>query len=57
MAALIDAGGLGEPIVTGITLNDVSSILFGAIPVSLLAICTELAFRSLDRLLISKGLQ
>ena len=55
LAALIGAGGLGELIVSGITLNNYDSILLGAIPVSLLAIITELGFRYLDKKLISNG--
>ena len=44
LAAFIGAGGLGEPIVTGITLNDTQMILQGAIPAALLAILFELNF-------------
>lgn len=57
LAALIGAGGLGEPIVSGITLNDIDSILLGAIPVSLLAVFTELGFRFLDKKVISAGMR
>ncbi|MDF2693478.1 MAG: L-proline glycine betaine binding transporter protein ProX, partial [Labilithrix sp.] len=32
IAAFIGAGGFGEPISTGLSLNDVSTILYGAIP-------------------------
>ena len=44
LAAFIGAGGLGEPIVTGLTLNDTHMILQGAIPAALLAILFELHF-------------
>ena len=44
LAAFIGAGGLGEPIVTGLTLNDTHLILQGAIPAALLAILFELIF-------------
>jgi osmoprotectant transport system permease protein len=49
LAAFIGAGGLGDPIVTGLALNDVGLILQGAIPAALLAIVTELGFELLER--------
>ena len=49
LAAFVGAGGLGEPIVTGLTLNDSNLILQGAIPAALLAIVTELLFEWLER--------
>jgi len=52
LAAFIGAGGLGDPIVTGLALNDVNLILQGAIPAALLAVVTELAFEGLERWLI-----
>ena len=57
LAAFIGAGGLGEPIVTGLALNDTSLILQGAIPAALLAILTELAFSSVERWLIPEHLR
>ena len=48
LAAFIGAGGLGDPIVTGLSLNDASLILQGAIPAALLAIVTELGFEWLE---------
>jgi osmoprotectant transport system permease protein len=56
LAAFIGAGGLGEPIVTGLALNDVSLILQGAVPAALLAIVTELAFEQMERVLIPRHL-
>jgi osmoprotectant transport system permease protein len=56
LAAFIGAGGLGEPIVTGLALNDVSLILEGAIPAAILAIITEFAFESLEKLLVPRHL-
>ena len=44
LAAFIGAGGLGEPIVTGLSLNDTSLVLEGAIPAALLAIVVDLGF-------------
>ena len=57
LAAFIGAGGLGEPIVTGLALNDTDLILQGAIPAALLAIVAELAFSGLERLLIPAHLR
>lgn len=56
LAAFIGAGGLGEPIVTGLALNDTSLILEGAIPAAILAILTEFAFEFLEKLMIPKHL-
>lgn len=52
LAAFIGAGGLGDPIVTGLALNDSAMILQGAIPAAVLAILTELAFGLLERFLV-----
>jgi osmoprotectant transport system permease protein len=52
LAAFIGAGGLGDPIVTGLALNDSSMILEGALPAAGLAILTELAFTGLERWLV-----
>lgn len=57
LAAFIGAGGLGEPIVTGLALNDTGLILQGAIPAAVLAILTELAFSMLERWLIPQHLR
>jgi osmoprotectant transport system permease protein len=56
LAAFIGAGGLGEPIVSGLALNDPSLILQGAIPAALLAVLTELGFELLERGLIPRHL-
>lgn len=52
LAAFIGAGGLGEPIVTGLALNDPGLILQGAVPAALLAVITELAFELLQRVVV-----
>lgn len=49
LAAFVGAGGLGEPIITGLTLNDHRLILEGAIPAALLAISVELLFEVIER--------
>lgn len=56
LAAFIGAGGLGEPIVTGLALNDSSLILQGAIPAAALAVVTELAFEALERKVVPRHL-
>ncbi len=52
LAAFIGAGGLGDPIVTGLALNDTGLILQGAVPAALLAIVTELVFELIERLVL-----
>lgn len=52
LAAFIGAGGLGDPIVTGLALNDVGLILQGAVPAALLAVVTELGFEAAERWLL-----
>ncbi|MCS7312689.1 MAG: ABC transporter permease subunit [Acidobacteria bacterium] len=57
LAALIGAGGLGEPIISGLNLNDHGTILQGAIPAALLALAVQALFEGLDRRLIPRGLR
>ena len=57
LAALIGAGGLGEPILSGLNLNDHATILEGAVPAALLALLVQWFFDVLDRVLIPKGLR
>jgi len=57
LAALIGAGGLGEPILSGLNLNDNVTILQGAIPAAVLALVVQWFFDLLDRVLIPKGLR
>lgn len=57
LAALIGAGGLGEPIISGLNLNDHRTILQGAIPAALMAIAAQGLFLILDKILIPRGLQ
>ena len=52
LAAFIGAGGLGDPIVTGLALNDMSLVLEGAVPAAALALITELLFEGLERLVV-----
>ena len=46
LAALIGAGGLGEPIISGLNLNDHVTILEGAIPAAMLALLVQWSLRS-----------
>jgi osmoprotectant transport system permease protein len=57
LAALIGAGGLGEPLIEGIDLRSPTRILEGAIPAALLALLAEGVFLLADRTLIPKGLR
>lgn len=57
LAALVGAGGYGAPIVSGLSLNDVPTILTGAIPAALMAWLAHGAFELLGRFLIPAGLQ
>ena len=57
LAAFIGAGGLGDPIVTGLSLNDTGLILEGAIPAALLAVATELVFEQVERTLVPEHLR
>ena len=57
LAAFIGAGGLGDPIVTGLALNDMSLVLQGAIPAAVLALVTELVFEGVERVLVPANLR
>ena len=57
LAAFVGAGGLGEPIISGLNLNDHTLILEGAIPAALLAIATELLFEIIERTAIPAHLR
>lgn len=57
LAAFIGAGGLGDPIVTGLSLNDTHLILQGAIPAACLAMLIELTFEGIERWVISRPLR
>jgi osmoprotectant transport system permease protein len=46
---LIGAGGYGQPILTGIRLNNVGLILEGAIPAAVLALLVQWLFDLLER--------
>lgn len=49
LAAFIGAGGLGEPIVTGLALADTRMVLSGALPAALLALLVDGALAWVER--------
>ena len=57
LAALVGAGGYGVPIVSGLSLNDVPTILTGAIPAALMALVAYGVFELLGHLIIPAGLR
>ena len=57
LAALVGAGGYGAPIVSGLSLNDVPTILTGAIPAALMALVAHGIFELLGLVLIPAGLR
>jgi osmoprotectant transport system permease protein len=57
IAAFIGAGGFGEPISTGLNLDDTRMILEGAIPAALLALLLQGAFAVVERRLVPPGLR
>jgi osmoprotectant transport system permease protein len=57
LAAFVGAGGLGEPIITGLSLNDNQRILEGAVPAALLAVAVEWLFELLERRLVPAHLR
>lgn len=57
LGALIGAGGYGQPILTGIRLDNISLILEGAIPAAVLALLVQGLFELVERLLTPRGLR
>ncbi|HXG15473.1 MAG TPA: glycine betaine ABC transporter substrate-binding protein [Calidithermus sp.] len=57
LAAFIGGGGYGTLIVTGLALNDLGTILAGAVPAALMALAVHAAFELLDRVLVPRGLR
>jgi osmoprotectant transport system permease protein len=57
LGALVGAGGFGQPIFTGVRLDDVGLILEGAVPASLLALAVQAMFDALERVVIPRGLR
>jgi len=57
LAALIKAGGLGDPIVTGLDLDDHTRVLWGAVPAAILAIVIDFGMSILERIIEPAGLR
>jgi osmoprotectant transport system permease protein len=57
LGALIGAGGYGQPILTGIRLDDTALILEGAAPAAILALAVQGLFELAERALVPKGLR
>lgn len=57
LAAFVGAGGLGDPIVTGLQLDNIHMILSGAIPAALLAIVVDFGLGKLETVLVPRGLR
>ena len=57
LGALIGAGGYGQPILTGIRLNDTALILQGAVPAAALALLVQGLFELVEKRLLPRGLK
>ncbi|MGD8305227.1 MAG: glycine betaine ABC transporter substrate-binding protein [Ignavibacteria bacterium] len=57
LGALIGAGGYGQPILTGIRLDNVSLILEGAVPAALLALLAQWMFDLSEKIIVPRGLR
>jgi osmoprotectant transport system permease protein len=57
LGALVGAGGYGQPILTGIRLDDVGLILEGAVPAAALALLASGLFEVVERAVVPKGLR
>ncbi len=57
LGALIGAGGYGQPILTGIRLDNTALILQGAIPAAMLALLVQGLFELVERGLLPKALR
>ena len=57
LGAFIGAGGYGQPILTGLRLDDMSLILQGAVPAAVLALLVQGLFELSERVLVPRGLR
>jgi osmoprotectant transport system permease protein len=57
LGALIGAGGYGQPILTGIRLDNMALILEGAFPAAVLALAIQGVFELIERLAVPRGLR
>lgn len=57
LGALIGAGGYGQPILTGIRLDNIPMILEGAVPAALLALLVQAVFDLSEYIFVPRGLR
>ena len=57
LGALIGAGGYGQPILTGIRLDDIGLILEGAVPAAVLALVVQGLFDLAEKVVVPRGLR
>ena len=57
IGALIGAGGYGQPILTGIRLDDFGLLLQGALPAAAMAVAAERFFEAVERRVVPRGLR
>jgi osmoprotectant transport system permease protein len=57
LGALVGAGGYGQPILSGIRLDNVPLILQGAIPAAVLALVVQGLFELAERAIVPRGLR
>jgi len=57
LGALIGAGGYGQPILTGIRLDDNGLILWGAIPAAAMALVVQGMFEVVERVVVPRGVR
>jgi osmoprotectant transport system permease protein len=57
IGALVGARGYGQPILSGIRLDDTSLILEGAIPAALMALALRGVFEVIERAVVPRGLR
>ena len=57
LAAFVGGGGYGTLIVRGLALDDVKTILAGAIPAALMALLLHALFELVDRIAVPRGLR
>lgn len=57
LGAIIGAGGYGQPILTGIRLDDIGLILQGAVPAAMMALLVQWFFDWIDRKVVPMGLR
>ncbi|TSB46581.1 ABC transporter permease [Alkalicoccobacillus porphyridii] len=57
LASFIGAGGLGDFIFSGLNLYEPAFIIAGAIPVTILALLTDLIFSRIEKMVTPKGLK